>query len=248
MVEGGGKEKGFKQLKGGPTFGAIQVCRNYLRAYDTSWSELGNTKFLETMYKSGKGFYVSQGCKTIDLVFPLKIGDSQYAPMVVSVKSRSYFSPSDSKTELAKMEQNAKNAEWKRCLCLLVVFGSARDEGKSSGMGGVASELMKSCILTKILYIPEDDQYGMSRMFKEITGVKQYSEVLTAQDFLTAHADSMATKKERKTFVESCVRKKVDKNETAKKLALRIATTISKSTNKRPNDTNSLPRPKRARP
>eukprot|EP00980_Cylindrotheca_fusiformis_P021215 scaffold8156_cov101-Cylindrotheca_fusiformis.AAC.1 len=143
LVEGGGKEKGFKQLKGGPTFGAIQVCRNYLRAYDTSWSELGNTKFLETMYKSGKGFYVSQGCKAIDLVFPLKIGDSQYAPMVVSIKSRSCFSPLDSKTELNKMEQKAINAKWKRCLCLLVISGSAKDEGESSNMGGVASELMK---------------------------------------------------------------------------------------------------------
>eukprot|EP00980_Cylindrotheca_fusiformis_P024053 scaffold11474_cov115-Cylindrotheca_fusiformis.AAC.1 len=199
------------------------------------------------MYKSGKGFYVPQGCKTIDLVFPLKIGDSQYAPMVVSIKSRSCFSPLDSKTELNKMEQKAINAKWKRCLCLLVISGSAKDEGKSSNMGGVASELMKPCILTRILYIPEDDQYGMSRMFKEITGVKQYSEVLTAQDFLTAHADSMATEEKRKLFVESCVQTQVDENENAKKLALRIATTMSKSTPKRPNRTYSLARPKRAR-
>eukprot|EP00980_Cylindrotheca_fusiformis_P005700 scaffold1190_cov69-Cylindrotheca_fusiformis.AAC.7 len=100
-----------EEHKNVPMFGAIQVCRNYLRAFDTGWKELGNGSFLETMYKSGVGFYVFPGCKTIDLVFPLKMADAKFAPLVVSVKSRAYFSPKDVELELARMEAKAVEAK-----------------------------------------------------------------------------------------------------------------------------------------
>jgi len=50
-------------------FGTIQICRNYLRAYGDSWHSIGKQGFLEHIYKSGVGFYMFDGCKTIDLVF-----------------------------------------------------------------------------------------------------------------------------------------------------------------------------------
>ncbi|CAJ1963944.1 unnamed protein product [Cylindrotheca closterium] len=65
-------------------FSAIQVCRNYARAYDDSWSLLQNEVFVENMYKTGVGFYVFAGCSVIDVVFALQISvaieDSQLAP------------------------------------------------------------------------------------------------------------------------------------------------------------------------
>ena len=69
--------------------------------------------FLERLYKSGVGFYMFAGCKTIDLVFALKCSvgqDTTYIPLFVSVKSRSYFAPGDAQKECQKMKTKAGNA------------------------------------------------------------------------------------------------------------------------------------------
>jgi len=84
------KENNSPSIEAGKVeFGAIQVCRNYLRAYGDSWSSLGSNGFLKHLYKSGVGFYVFEGCKTIDMVFPLRRTKSDsvtFLPMFVSVK------------------------------------------------------------------------------------------------------------------------------------------------------------------
>jgi len=110
------------------TFGAIQVCRNYLRLNDFSWTSLGEKDFLKNLYKSGVGFYVFPGCSTIDLVFPLWLAEKdQYLPMLVSVKSHVYFGPSAAKKEceaMAKRAEEAKSEHNQGVLCILAIFGS----------------------------------------------------------------------------------------------------------------------------
>ena len=97
---------------------AIQMCQNYLRAYDDSWKELGNQKFLEHLYASGVGFYVFPGCKTIDLAFSLKLSTQTtiiFSPMVISVKSRAYFSLAEAKAELEKNEEKGERIRFGTC-------------------------------------------------------------------------------------------------------------------------------------
>eukprot|EP00980_Cylindrotheca_fusiformis_P011622 scaffold2747_cov104-Cylindrotheca_fusiformis.AAC.12 len=244
LVHGGNLSEKFKtnqkkfKTNTGPTFGAIQICRNYLRAYDKNWKELGDSKFLEAMYESGVGFYVFEGCRTIDLVFPLKITDAAFVPMVVSVKSRSYFSPEEVNTELSAMRGKAGDAEWKHCLCLLVLFGSDKvqksDEVHSTVSSQDAETLLEADgengngILTRILYIPAGDSFDISTVFKDLTAVEQESEVLSASSFLSAHVASMkgsdGSAGRRKGFVDSCLRKgTADKIKTVGKLVREIA-------------------------
>ena len=85
-------------------FGAIQVCRNYIRSYNHSWASLRKHGFLESLYKSGVGFDVFAGCSVIDLVlFPLRLGKDKYLPFLVSVKPHVYFSPKAAKKECDRM-------------------------------------------------------------------------------------------------------------------------------------------------
>ena len=44
--------------------------------------------------------------------------------MVISVKSRAYFSLAEAKAELEKMKKKAKESGLERALCLLVFFGA----------------------------------------------------------------------------------------------------------------------------
>ena len=182
--------------RGSLSFGAIQVCRNYVRAYDNSWESLGEQMFLERLYKSGVGFYVFAGCKTIDLVFALKCSvgqDTTYIPLFVSVKSRSYFAPGDAQKECQKMKTKAGNANIGCALCLLVVFGSDKNTDDKD------YRLTESCveelsgedniILAKVLRVPTDDVFGLSKAFFDLTAAKlEKAEILSSHHFLGDHA------------------------------------------------------------
>eukprot|EP00980_Cylindrotheca_fusiformis_P031601 scaffold26664_cov191-Cylindrotheca_fusiformis.AAC.1 len=253
LVNGGKRTQVFKGGKHqGPTFGAIQVCRNYLRAYNTDWKELGDQKFLKLTYESGVGFYVFPGCQTIDLVFPLKIADSEFAPLVVSVKSRSYYADSLANAQLEEMRKRAKGAKWKCGLCLLVLFGldpsSKEKDSKAKSpkakspntkaktptndlASGDASKLVdakgKGSIVCKILRICGKDDFGISQSFENLTSIVPISEILTSHSFLTVHADAMESDtKRKKEFLNSCVRQK--RNETVQELARNIVRPESK--------------------
>ena len=183
---------------GSLSFGAIQVCRNYVRAYDNSWESLGEQMFLERLYKSGVGFYVFAGCKTIDLVFALKrsVGpDTTYIPLFVSVKSRSYFARGDAQKECQKMKTKAGNSNIDCALCLLVVFGSDTNTDDKD------YKLTESCvdelsgedniILAKVLHVPTDDVFGLSKAFFDLTAAKlEKAEILSSHRFLGDHARS----------------------------------------------------------
>ncbi|MEL7196635.1 MAG: hypothetical protein AAFO96_29720, partial [Bacteroidota bacterium] len=110
------------------TFSAIQVCRNYIRSYNDSWSTFRHQGFLESLYKSGVGFYVFAGCHVIDMVFALRVQQKDempsFIPLVVSVKSRVSFSEKEAQTECARMTSKMKKTKAScGALCLLVVLG-----------------------------------------------------------------------------------------------------------------------------
>ncbi|CAJ1956157.1 unnamed protein product [Cylindrotheca closterium] len=200
-------------------FSAIQVCRNYARAYDDLWSLLQNEVFLENMYKTGVGFYVFAGCSVIDVVFALRISVAaprkddvtatrsssskkyQYVPMFVSIKSQSSFCPKSASIECDKMKAKFEAVEGGSelgALCLLVVFGSSvkSKDGDYTLKPDCVKNLEEGMAVSKVLRIPTNDIFGLTEAFWELTGVQdEMSEVLASHSFLGAHreADSETT-------------------------------------------------------
>lgn len=186
------------------TFSAIQVCRNYIRAYYDSWSWLWNKVFLENMYKSGVGFYVFAGCGVIDLVFALRVkpaGDrpeeDQYIPMFVSVKSHVYFSPSSAKKECERMKTHAENGRGELvelgALCILVVFGSSSNskDGDYELLSSSCTKIAGGEVVSQVLRVPTDDEFKLSETFLGLTTPQdEMSEVLASHSFLGAHMET----------------------------------------------------------
>lgn len=187
--------KRAKGLQSGLSFGAIQVCRNYVRAYDNSWDSLRDENFLEQMYKSGVGFYVFAGCSTIELVFALRLtqvdGKTRYLPMFVSVKCHVYFGPAAAQTECDKMKEKAKDDN-SPCgaLCILVVFGSETksNDGTYRLSESCVSELEEGKVVSMVLRVPVEDKFGLTKGYLDLTTFEsEFSEVLASHSFLGAH-------------------------------------------------------------
>ncbi|CAJ1959763.1 unnamed protein product [Cylindrotheca closterium] len=200
-------------------FSAIQVCCNYARAYDDSWSLVQNEVFLENMYKTGVGFYVFAGCSVIDVVFALQISVAaprkggvtatssssskryQYVPMFVSIKLQSSFCPKSASIQCDKMKaklEAVKGGSELGALCLLVVFGSSvkSKDGDYTLKPDCVKNLEEGMAVSKVLRIPTNDEFGLTEAFWELTGVHdEMSEVLASHSFLGAHreADSETT-------------------------------------------------------
>ena len=192
-------------------FSAIQVCRNFVRAYDDSWSSLKDGVFLENMYKTGVGFYVFAGCSVIDLVFALRVSVTaskegsdptthtasstqyNYIPMLVSIKSRTKFCPKAASIECDKMKAKLETTEF-GALCLLVVFGShvnSNDNDYTLNARSVVKELAKGDVVSKVLRIPTNDKYGLSESFLGLTEIHdEMSEALASHSFLGAHREA----------------------------------------------------------
>ena len=193
-----GEKKGTEGAAKLISFGAIQVCRNYLRAYDKSWKCLCDEAFLENMYKSGIGFYVFAGCPLIDLVFSLRMSNrdgttTSYLPMFVSVKAHVTFSAKKARTVCDAMVAQAKGDAIGPALCLLVVFGSDESNTNDDEL-----KLSNSCItqlaagnrVPAVLRVPANDQFGLSNMFRDITTSKQeHSELFSSHSFVGFHCN-----------------------------------------------------------
>ena len=195
-------DKKTKPTEQAISFSAIQVCRNYVRAYEDTWASLQNETFLEHLYTSGIGFYLFEGCKVIDMVFSLRRGPTpyRYIPLFISVKSHVYFGPAAAQKECkameARVEQNDRGA-----LCILVVFGSGStsNDGEYSLSPSCLERLLNNEIVSMVLRIPTDDDFELSRAFLRLTTFQQeMSEILASHSFLGAHRqayrDSVADK------------------------------------------------------
>ena len=178
-------------------FSAIQVCRNYIRAYDDSWTWLRDEVFLKNIYTSGTGFYVFPGCGIIDLVFALRLGKTnfKYVPMFVSVKSHVYFGPGAAKKECERMKSKAEdmNFEGLGALCILVVFGSSAssNDGKYALSWSSCKAVASGSVVSQVLRIPTNDVFGLSEAYLDLTTMQdEMSEVLASHSFLGAHSEA----------------------------------------------------------
>ena len=206
------------------TIGFIQVCRNYFRSYSKTWASLGEHSFLEYIYKSGIAFYVYAGCDRIDIVAAIRKatpnGDGtsryEYAPLFVQIKARKNVSPSAAKSCCESMAEKAKDAKIKHALCLLVVFSSATEtqtdlESDLHFTQNTSKELFEGDRgpITRVLRIPFNDQFGLSKAFVELTSEStEISEIYASHCFIACQENKYLTREnalrsERKKKVEN---------------------------------------------
>eukprot|EP00980_Cylindrotheca_fusiformis_P004795 scaffold1028_cov135-Cylindrotheca_fusiformis.AAC.5 len=95
------------------------------------------------------------GCDRIDLVFSLKMPDSSFAPMVVSVDSTPDCAPEEAESKLDAMRLKAEETQWERGLCLVVLFGTDKSTPTDHALSSSAAfDVERAGIVTKILTIP----------------------------------------------------------------------------------------------
>jgi hypothetical protein len=174
----------------------VQVCRNNLRSFGWDWVGLGSQTFLRHLYHSAIAFYVYPGCPLIDFVAPIKIqapgtDHPTYVPLLVSIKSRGYYSPSDARHQCLAMKDKAIRSELKTALCLLVVLGSTKNSNDRhmalNDAESIVKSLVASKIVSKVLRIPSDDEFSISKHFRAATSdVEQVEELLASHAFIRA--------------------------------------------------------------
>jgi len=179
----------------------IQVCRNYLRHYEGDWGEFFRQDFLKYMYESGIAFFVFAGCSVIDMVIAIRLttnsGLFHYVPLVVSIKSRGYFSPSDANGECSCMRQKGKG---RLAMCLLVIFSSTTmtNDGGAGERKLVprkdVGELMNGSSVEKVLRIPSDDAFGLTDAFMDLTKQGDMGEVYASHYFLRNYNETEVRK------------------------------------------------------
>jgi hypothetical protein len=174
----------------------VQVCRNNLRSFGWDWVGLGSQTFLRHLYHSAIAFYVYPGCPLIDFVAPIKIqapgtDHPTYVPLLVSIKSRGYYSPSDARHQCLAMKDKAIRSNLKTALCLLVVLGSTKNSNDRhmalNDAESIVKSLVASKIVSKVLRIPSDDEFSISKHFRAATSdVEQVEELLASHAFIRA--------------------------------------------------------------
>jgi len=194
------------------TVSFIQVCRSYLRSYGVDWEGLCSQEFLSYMYASGTAFYVYPGCPIIDLVTPIKLsggrGKDYFAPMVISIKSHSYYAPAYARWECNRMKEGFKNVQegdgkeglefFPGALCLLVVFGSTAvsDDNDLTLNTSLVPELAKKKVVSRVLRIPEEDAFGgFCDTFHTLTSetTRGSSELFASHSFVRAYCNDENT-------------------------------------------------------
>ena len=194
--------------------GFIQVCRNSLRSYEKSWKSLGNDTFLKNIFDAGIAFYVFPGCRTIDMVVPLRITNgvvTEYIPMFVSIKCRAHYSDQAMIKACKKMEQKAKRDKL-RAVCLLISFASdgskvdhnldpeAFPEPVSRGTDiseyllqqgqQIAHLVLAGGVVARGVRIPSGDEFGLTTAFQHMTPAAEIeSELFSCHSYLKAYGD-----------------------------------------------------------
>jgi hypothetical protein len=187
-----------------PSVSFIQICRNYLRSY-IDYKFVVSQSLLKHLYESGTAFYAFPDCPDFDIVAAIrytinKKGDPEtfsFAPLLISVKAKEKFSPGDATLNCQAMEQKLKNTNCHRGVGLVVVIGSSYSPDdklrklKTSDITGLfdSSGFNKAKVIAKVLRIPIDDQFGISRALIELTSAKEeFTEIFSSHDYVCAHA------------------------------------------------------------
>jgi hypothetical protein len=187
----------------------IQVCRNYLRS---PWICLMDKDFLKNLYNAGTAFYTYPGCDLIDLVVPTVITKGTqtiYSSLLVSIKSRLYFPPSEAKILCENIIEKAKECKLVNAICIVCVFGqtSKSDDGvytydPSKVWNTLNSEEGKANAAF-VLRLPQNDKFGLTNIFLEMTTTDEQSELLTSYSFLDAMSSEMQAKDALRSYDDS---------------------------------------------
>ena len=176
----------------------IQVCRNYVRSYEATWESLANQDFLRYLYKSAVAFYLFPGCSVIDVVGSIRLGQHDeedqadvYVPLLVSIKARTYLSEAAATELVRSMVERAEGANLGGALCLVLVFGShsRQSEGDTTLPVNVGEDLWAKKIVSCVVRVPMDDDFGLSSVFADVCSASELSELLASHPFIRAHAN-----------------------------------------------------------
>jgi hypothetical protein len=162
---------------------------------------------LKSLYESGTAFYTFPGCPDFDIVASIryKLKDSfQFAPLLISVKARVVFTPTDAAANCVTMEDKLTDAlnateTCHRGLCIVMVIGAAAvsDDGDRSlkqediqnlFADKTVAENSGKMVMAKVLRIRNDDVFGITNAMLDATSDSQeMSEVFASHSFVKAH-------------------------------------------------------------
>jgi hypothetical protein len=176
----------------------IQVCRDYMRS---PWKCLADEIFLRNLYDAGTAFYTYPGCDLIDFVAPSLIHTGHtkptYSSVLVSIKSRLYFSPGDAQALCKKLKEKVDECKLKSALCVVCVFGQTSESVDNEDIKynpSILKALLQGDNIATVLRIAQMDRYGLTDIFLEMTAATENSELLSSYSFLRAQGQKLTAK------------------------------------------------------
>ena len=169
----------------------IQITQNYLRFQDSmeAWTQ---QHFLEHLYRSRSAFYVYEDCSVFDIFASIRCSSTsrvepEYFPMLISIVSIPKFSPSEAMSAVCAMEMMLTKAKCYGGLCILLVLGrtteSEFDEDLLLTLDDLAN--IPNEIVSKVVEIPNDDAFDLTRQFWGITSTgTEVAEIFASHSFL----------------------------------------------------------------
>jgi hypothetical protein len=154
---------------------------------------LADQGFLENLYNAGTAFYTYPGCELIDFVAPTQIttdNTTMYSSVLVSIKSRLYFPPSDALGICEGLKRKADNLKLTSALCIVCVFGqTAKSDYKGCKYSAsIWEKLANGENVATVLCLPRKDRFGVTDIFLEMTATTMGSELLSSHSFLRARS------------------------------------------------------------
>lgn len=152
------------------------------------------------LYRSGTGLFTFSGCKLIDAVMPLARhtnANLHCIPLFLSIKSHLYFPPGEAKTLCDAMTKQAQRSKLTEALCLVVVFGQS--SSSTNDDYSLANKIRDNGFVdfsqgpvAAVLRIPAEDSFGISKVFRQLTGNTQLTEVYASHPFIRAYPTACA--------------------------------------------------------
>ncbi|CAB9505287.1 expressed unknown protein [Seminavis robusta] len=171
----------------------IQLTQNYLR-FNESMHAWTQQHFLEHLYKSRSAFYVFEDCSVFDIFGSIRINSSTptYVPLLISVVNLPKFSPSEATSSCCAMEMMLTKARCYGGLCILLVLGRTvhSEFDEELVLTNEDLELIPNEIVAKVIEIPTDDAFGLTKKFWSVTSSDtEFSEVFGSHSFLAWHQE-----------------------------------------------------------
>ena len=168
----------------------IQVTQNYLRFADSmeAWT---SQHFLEHLYRSRSAFYVYQDCSVFDIFGSIRYNgkdEPEYFPMLISIVSIPKFSPSEAMSSCCAMEMMLTKAKCYGGLCILLVLGRTTKTEFDDDLLLTIDDLknIPNEIVAKVVEIPNDDAFDITRQFWGITSTgTELGEIYASHSFLS---------------------------------------------------------------